>query len=376
MQTPGRFALTCAAVAWLVAGFSPVGAQDAATTQPATTPPAQGADDMHPRVKLETTMGAIVLELDAVKAPISTTNFVKYVQSGHYDGTVFHRVMPTFMIQGGGYTAEIKEKGNLQPPIKNEWKNGLKNNRGTIAMARTSDPDSATAQFFINVVDNGMLDQPRGGAAYAVFGKVVEGMDVVDKIKDTETVESKLRGMGKVEPKTPIVINKATVLTPFDPAKVQAGIDKAAKEAAAAAEKEMADRVAQIEKETGKKFEKAPSGLMWVVIQEGTGAQPKATDKVTVHYTGTFLNGKELDSSRTKGKPATFNLPQLIKGWGEGLTMMKVGERRIFVIPSELAWGARGMAPDIPPNAVVVFDVELFGIGDQPPASGPAGEKK
>jgi len=168
----------------------------------------------NPRVKLETSLGVIVVELDKEKAPISTENFLSYTREKFYDGTVFHRVMPNFMIQGGGYDAEINEKqSGLHPPIKNEWNNELKNKRGTIAMARTSVADSATAQFFINVVDNPSLDRPdAGGAAYAVFGKVVEGMDVVDKIKDTPTQAHPKYPGGKVVPVTAVVIKSATIV--------------------------------------------------------------------------------------------------------------------------------------------------------------------
>jgi len=142
------------------------------------------------RVKLATSMGDIVLELDREKAPVTVENFLSYVKKGHYDGTVFHRVIGNFMIQGGGFA---DEDGTLTQKktgkgIKNEGKNGLKNRRGTIAMARTGIPDSATAQFFINVQDNAGLDFPNpDGHGYAVFGKVVGGMDVVDKIKAVKT---------------------------------------------------------------------------------------------------------------------------------------------------------------------------------------------
>ncbi len=156
-------------------------------------------------VKLATTEGDIVIELDAGKAPKSVANFMQYVKSGHYDGTVFHRVISTFMIQGGGMTPDLKEKPT-KPPIPLESRNGLANVRGSVAMARTSDPGSATSQFFINVKDNDFLNQPqsRDGNGYAVFGKVVSGMDVVDKIKATPT------GPGDV-PISPIIIKKATV---------------------------------------------------------------------------------------------------------------------------------------------------------------------
>jgi len=160
-------------------------------------------------VKLATSAGDIVVELDAAKAPKTVANFVEYVKAGHYDGTVFHRVIPNFMIQGGGMTADMKEKPT-RAPIPLESGNGLDNVRGTIAMARTMDPNSATAQFFINVTDNGFLNkaQSRDGNGYAVFGKVVAGMDVVDKIR---TVPTGSKGMHRDVPLQPVTINKATV---------------------------------------------------------------------------------------------------------------------------------------------------------------------
>lgn len=145
------------------------------------------------KVRLKTNLGSIVIELSNEKAPITVANFLGYVNRKHYDGTVFHRVIDGFMIQGGGFAREDKDlvEKPVGPSIANEGKNGLKNVRGSIAMARTSDPDSATSQFFINVADNAMLDFPNNGG-YAVFGKVVEGMDVVDKIKSTATGTSVL----------------------------------------------------------------------------------------------------------------------------------------------------------------------------------------
>lgn len=153
----------------------------------------EGKPAAAPKVRLKTNQGDIVLELNPEKAPVTVENFLGYVKKKHYKGTVFHRVIDGFMIQGGGFAVtdgKLVEK-TTGKGIKNEGQNGLKNDRGTIAMARTSDPDSATAQFFINVVDNGMLNYPSNGG-YAVFGKVVEGMDVVDKIKAVKTGVTKL----------------------------------------------------------------------------------------------------------------------------------------------------------------------------------------
>jgi len=160
------------------------------------------------RVRLNTSAGDIVLELDAAKAPKTVENFVQYVKDKHYDGTVFHRVIDGFMIQGGGFTADMTQKPT-RAPIPLESRNGLTNSRGTIAMARTSNPNSATAQFFINVVDNAMLNAPNpDGYGYAVFGKVVTGMDVVDKIK---AVPVGNKGGHQNVPNTPVTIIKATL---------------------------------------------------------------------------------------------------------------------------------------------------------------------
>jgi len=151
-----------------------------------------------------TVFGTITVALDPEKAPLSVRNFLKYVRSGHYEGTVFHRVMPGFMIQGGGFTPELEEKPT-QGPIKNEARNGLRNSRGAVAMARTSNPDSADSQFFINLRDNHRLDYGIGGAGYAVFGQVIEGMDVVDRIA---TVPTSSRGPHESVPQMAVVIKK------------------------------------------------------------------------------------------------------------------------------------------------------------------------
>ena len=164
---------------------------------------------MAQKVKLNTSAGDIVVELDAAKAPTTVDNFLQYVKAGHYDGTVFHRVIPSFMIQGGGMTADMKEKPT-RAPIPLESKNGLGNARGTLAMARTNAPNSATSQFFINVQDNDRLNAANSpdGNGYAVFGKVVSGMDVVDKIRDVPTGNK--GGYGDV-PTMPVTIIKANL---------------------------------------------------------------------------------------------------------------------------------------------------------------------
>lgn len=166
-------------------------------------------------VKLTTNHGDIVIELDAEKAPESVKNFIAYVEAGHYNNTVFHRVINGFMIQGGGFEPGMKQKPT-GAPIKNEADNGLKNEAGTIAMARTQDPNSATAQFFINVADNSYLDfknESMQGWGYCVFGAVVDGMDVVNQIKAVKTGSVKVEpfGMMRDVPKEEIIIERVTV---------------------------------------------------------------------------------------------------------------------------------------------------------------------
>ncbi len=190
-QTAVVFAALFAATALCGQDTRPSAAPEAPTSRPV---PAKAY------VLMTTSLGDILLELDGEKAPISVANFLSYADKEYYDGTIFHRVMGTFMIQGGGFTPGMKKKPT-DPTIKNEWRNGLKNTRGTIAMARLGgQPDSASSQFFINVVDNASLDRPeRDGAGYAVFGRVVAGMETVDTIRVVDT------GMKKRKQNVPIV---------------------------------------------------------------------------------------------------------------------------------------------------------------------------
>jgi peptidyl-prolyl cis-trans isomerase A (cyclophilin A) len=380
------------------------------------------ADPLHPRVKMVTTLGEFVLELDAEKAPVSVDNFLRYAADGYYNGTVFHRIVHKEpgrsmidVIQGGGRTADLeRKKESLRPPIKNEWQNGLKNKRGTISMARTHEPDSATSQFFISTADNETLDQPAGGAAYAVFGQVVEGMDVVDKIRNTKLLQHPrmLKRWGAVTPAEAVVIQSVTLLDGLTYAEV-AAVTKPAVEAAA---KELAERaraeaeaqakakaaaedraktfkalLANGEDENGNKLQKSPTGLMYVVLKEGEGPSPTFVDEklretttptdwllenkdaqrlpdmavVEAHYTGWLTDGTQFDSSRNRDRPATFPLHRVIKGWFEGVSMMKVGGRRLLIVPPDMAYGSRGR-PGIPPHSTLVFDVELLSIKESP----------
>ncbi len=334
--------------------------------------PAPEGSGLQPRVMMETTLGDIVLQLNAEKAPITTQNFLQYVEKDFYEGTIFHRVIPNFMIQGGGFTAEMEKKDGLLPPIKNEWRNGLTNKRGTIAMARLGgQPDSATSQFFINVTDNGQLDRPqRDGAAYCVFGRVVEGMNVVDKIRNTDVHKHpKYPSPRPVTPVDPVVIKSVAVIGGYDEQKLNKRVEeleakeKAAEEKRKAAQEAMLkETIEKMEQESGKSVQETDSGLRYVVLSEGDGESPSATNTVKVHYTGWLLDGTKFDSSVDRGQPASFRLNGVIKGWTEGVQLMKEGAKYKFLIPPELGYGERGAPPRIPPNAPLLFEVELLEV--------------
>lgn len=204
--------LRLAACAFALAALLPLGA-GAQTGNSSNSTTQTGTQHMstQPRVKMETSMGDFVLTLDAEKAPKSTENFLTYVKDGFYNGTIFHRVIDGFMIQGGGFEPGLKQKPT-HAPIDNEANNGLKNDKYTIAMARTSDPHSATAQFFVNVANNDFLNftaPTPNGWGYAVFGKVTEGTDTIDKIKGVKTGNS---GFHQNVPAEDVVINKAEII--------------------------------------------------------------------------------------------------------------------------------------------------------------------
>ncbi len=227
------FAVLCPTLAFAeTSTISPAasGAKPAAPVALAAEPvaAAQPAVVVKPQVKFTTTMGDIVIELESERAPKSVANFLMYVKAGQYNDTIFHRVIPTFMIQGGGYTKDLSYKSTLDP-IENEASNGLSNLRGTVAMARQNDPNSATTQFFINVVDNKFLNFSLGGSpGYAVFARVISGMEVVDKIRAVKT-DSVTAGFAD-KPLEPVIIQTAAV---FDPSAETKPVDAAAAPASA-----------------------------------------------------------------------------------------------------------------------------------------------
>jgi peptidyl-prolyl cis-trans isomerase A (cyclophilin A) len=207
----GRICLASALVALTIPGARAQSADESSASAP------------YPRVVIETSVGDITVEVDPDRAPETAANFLRYVKSGFYGGTIFHRVIDNFMIQGGGFTKEMNQKTPLFPPIKLESRNGLKNLRGTVAMARTRPPDSATCQFFVNTVDNPFLDysETTNPTGYAVFGRVVDGMDVVERIRKVKVVENPLdlQEDGRPAwslPATPVVIKTIRLLSGAD----------------------------------------------------------------------------------------------------------------------------------------------------------------
>lgn len=337
-------------------------------------------------VEMKTSKGDMVIMLDSVAAPISVENFVQYTTDGAYDGTIFHRVIPNFMVQGGGFEPGMIKRDN-RAGIKNEWRNGLKNKRGTISMARIGGKvDSGTNQFFINVVDNASLDRPQAdGAAYAVFGKVVSGEDVLDAIRMVPTGHSHANG-GHFDdvPNEDVVIEQVRLLTPQAAEAIATGCtsgEKTWRAAQVATQKKVSKQQEQSEKLTMSvdevcaaksdlpgtpigeaEVQKSDTGLAWFDLTEGDGAAPAGpTTTVRVHYTGYLVDGTKFDSSVDRGQPIDFPLNRVIPGWTEGVGSMKVGGKRKLVIPSDLGYGARGTpGGPIPPNATLVFDVELI----------------
>ncbi len=335
------------------------------------------APTLQPRARIETSLGSFVVELNAELAPGSVLNFVQYAEDRFYEGTTFHRVIRDYTILGGSHTADLKEKKTgLRDPIRNEWRNGLKNLRGTLAVHRLGNkPDSGRTAFHINLVDNPFLDRPFDGAAYAVFGRVVEGMDVVDKIATTPlTADPKTPAdlRRPVVPVDPVVIRSVRLLDTLDREQTKKRADsfdrivEEIQEKAKTAPAEMIpDRIASIEREHNAKFTTLPSGLMVLDLEVGKGGTPAMYDTVVVHYVGTFADGTVFDDSRKNpdlgGLPWETPMTKLITGWVEALTTMKVGGKRIFVVPPQLAFGDRGRR-NIPKNTTLFYEMELIGI--------------
>jgi peptidylprolyl isomerase len=310
------------------------------------------ADGMY--LKMNTNRGDIYLQLEFEKTPMTVANFVGLAEGTiknsakaegvpFYDGLKFHRVIPNFMVQGG----DPQGTGAGGPGYKfpDEFDTTLKHTGPGILSMANAGPGTNGSQFFITHVETSWLNNK-----HTVFGHVVKGQDVVNAIVQNDTL------------KTVTVLRKGKKAEEFDALKVfefEKGNVSTKAEAKAKAEQAPMDKVLN-EKFANTKT--TASGLRYITEKEGTGASPIATNQVTVHYTGTLLDGKKFDSSVDRGQPATFPLNQVIKGWTEGLQLMKVGGKTKFIIPPDLGYGAAGAGGVIPPNAWLIFDVELLDV--------------
>lgn len=318
---------------------------------------------LRPRARIETTLGAVVVELDAEKTPITVLNFVDYVEAKFYDGTIFHRVVPRSVIQGGAFLPDMTEKKEgLRPPIQCESYNGVSNDDGTIAMYRVpGEPNTARAQFFINLHLNEVLNKLRDGEGYAVFGKVVEGMEVVARIRDTKVDVHPKYAAGKnpVVPVTPVVINSVRMLSP---------LDRAAAESLGATAKvtdnaRLNSVIKRLEAEANAKSVVTATGLRTIDRVAGRGAFPLTTEAVEMTYRGTLVGGSEFDSSDRQAQgPVTMNVANLVPGLREGVTGMQEGGKRILIVPPTLAFGEGGIPGRIPSNATLIYEIELLGV--------------
>lgn len=310
---------------------------------------------------ISTDKGDIRLELFADDAPMTVANFVNLSQRGFYDGLKFHRVIPNFMIQGGD--PEGTGRGGPGYKFKDETTPNRKHDGPGVLSMANSGPSTNGSQFFITHKATSHLD-----GKHTVFGKVVSGQEVVNAIAKGDVMKSI-----KIEGDTaPLLAAHKDTIEEWNKkidgrGQAQADAKKASKKAAdeakATNQEKIAKAVAEIESETGKKMITTSSGLRYVTLIEGTGdVSPQPTDKVEVHYTGWLLDGTKFDSSVDRGKPSSFRLNGVIKGWTEGLGLMKVGQKCKFLIPSDLAYGPRRRSAKIGPNEVLIFDVELLAI--------------
>lgn len=322
---------------------------------------------LQPQVVISTSLGDIVVELDAEKAPVMVMNFVEYASSGFYNNTIFHRVVKGRMIHGGGYTEKLtlKEDG-LRDPVLYEAGNGLLHDRGMVgAYRRFDDLNSAQAQFFINTNINEDLNKLKDGSSYTVFGRVLSGMDVVEKIENAPvgTHPALAAGLSPYVPVTPVIIKSIRIEKPLDKAKAEA----IAKSNAEAAADPVGYRVQYWENECKAQAQATGSGLRYIDCKPGNGAFPLPPDTVAITYVATLMNGFEFDSSKSRGEgPLVTKVEETIRGLREGLQKMRESGRMIFVVPPELGFGSEGYAGRVPPGATLFYDVQLESVKPAP----------
>ena len=342
------------------------GCQAPTTSQTVLTAPVKmemlnpPSDPLHPWLRLETSLGDIIIELDAAEAPTTVINFVEYAEGGEYDGTIFHRVVPDSILQGGGYTPDLEPKPRSVPQvIPDNWHIELESKVGTVALIRQSDYFGKTSpEFFINLRDNVHHNMGRNHGRFAVFGRVVAGHETVDRIRNTAlgTHPKYANGLSPVVPVAPVIIYSARLISPFDPAPAYEVIALRYPEPKDAVAKLFGTKVADALAETG-------SGLMIADITVGDGPRsPGPNDVVEFQYRGTFLNGNEFESTYDNRKPALLNMNLLKPGLREALSTMTEGGHRVAVVPPELAYGVDGIPGVIPPSTTLIFELDLLEI--------------
>ena len=290
-------AATAAACGCQAPGAGPA-IQPASVNAAALTPP---SDPLHPWLKMETSLGDIIFELDGAGAPTTVINFVEYAEGGEYDGTIFHRIVPDRILQGGSYTPDLEPKLRSVPQVvPDNWHIELQSNEGTLALIRSSDQlGKTTAEFFINLTDNVRHDMGRNHGRYAVFGRVVAGHDTVNRIRSTSIGPDARYGSGllPVVPLEPVVIKSARLISEFDASRARDVIDIRYPTPANAVRKLFGKKVADALTETG-------SGLSYADIKVGRGPRsPEPDQDIEFQYRGTFLSGEEFESSYDRLKP-------------------------------------------------------------------------
>ena len=302
---------------------------------------------------IKTTKGEIIINLEYKKTPMTVANFVglaeglikndaKPIGEPYYNGIKFHRVISDFMIQGGD--PDGTGRGGPGYNFPDEFHPDLKHDRAGVLSMANAGPGTNGSQFFITHRETPWLD-----GKHSVFGYVVSGQDIVDNIEQDDIIES-------------VTITKEGDALTFDAPQIfKDGIEKAKKEA----EKQKIEQEKELEKLFGESLQ-TESGLRYIILKEGSGDKPKPGNHVNVHYTGYLLDGTKFDSSVDRNQPFHFQLGvgQVIKGWDEGIALLSVGTKAKFIIPSNLAYGTRGAGGVIPPNATLVFEVELLEIHD------------
>lgn len=317
-------------------------------------------DPLRPRVRMETSLGGFVVELNGEKAPATALNFLQLVYEGHYDGTIVHRVLAGSMVQGGGYTPDLEPRPlERAPQFTDDWRSDLANTQRSIGLIRALGSPTGGAEFYINLADNVRLDEAKRKGLYSVFGRVVEGWDVVERIGRVEVGphEKYAAGQSAVVPTTPIFVESAKVIGAFNPVPLQ----QAMYAERMTQEQQAEQQIEAFAAETGKVVVRTESGLWYVDVIEGKGMAPTLTDTVEMNYQGKLVDGTVVETTFTD-EPTTRQPGKLIKGLQEALTTMKEGGRRVVVVPPEMAFGPNGIPGHIPPDAYMFFEIELLAI--------------